>query len=602
MINSKSLGILGVPPALDILLKGSIYAAILDSVPAHLSLIIQALKSNISAGHTCVLVSQMTPNIFLSMTETSGVDFRDDIIQSRLFLFSGEGDYTSNIFRHGVNRFLQEFDYFQVPKGSFFLFDQAGDLFTMSDQNIAQTQAMDYRSWMRSTENTSLFLFHAKDEKISPSFLSCFNGVARINQSKTGIELLVDFWYSQDGAIAAKAFPVLLDATGFIRVIPSLPHAASDAYQNDSNSDDYNAVFYFGPDFESFSASIHHTGAWVQVQSFVDLIHLSRDAIRATIVISLSSNSDLSKIAKIVHYLRLNRGNRLRIVIRESGFSLRYLNELLLLRFGANLIIHQQVAKHQLPLMWEMLAGQTYTRKINKNFDLTLSSILSSSYKGYVDLVTFCNESLCMFERGDILDIPLTLIVASYHEQASPPGILRQIQIVRNGDIFSSDATNCYIFIHACAGENSASALSRITEGKQASLFATTRFINDKESIKEALQLLVQSGNIALAPDFSEALTPPECSNTLAAADTAISATPASMPPQLNTNEAELDSDAQQIISIAGTLTANSIAITQPSSHEAMPENEKNPSGLAILMNRLPLQTPVTESMRWSRK
>lgn len=583
----KSLGIPGVPPSIDALLNGSIYAAILDSVPAHLSIIIQALKSNIAAGNTCVLVTRMTPSVFLSSAQSSGVDFREDIAQNRLYLFSQQDDYATNIFRHGIRRFLQEFDYFQVPKGSFFLFDQAEDFFTMNDQNIAQTQAMDYRSWMGSMENTSLFIFLAKGRKKFQSILSYFNGTLQIGQNKAGIELRVDFWYSQDGAIAAKAFPVSLDTSGLIRVDPPLPLAESEAYQTDSSSDDHNTVFHFGPDFEGFSTSIHHTGAWVQARSLVDLIHLARDAARATIVISLDCNSDLQETAKIVHFLRRNLGNRLKIVIRESGFSLRYPSELLMLRFGANLIIHQQVAKQQLQLLWEMLAGQTYTRRIEPNFDLAHSSIISSNHKGYVDLVTFCSESLGMFERGDILDIPVVLIVASYHEHASPADILSQITIERNGDIFSSDATHCYVFIHACAEENVAAALSRITDDKQASMFLEIRFITAKESIREALQSMVQSGNIALAPDFSEAIAQLNHSNELSDTNKAISATSPSLGAPLNTNETELDSDEQETVAIEDTLTASSVAIVVPTPLEALPEDIKKRRKPAFLTNQL---------------
>lgn len=625
LIQAKSLGIPGVPPSIDTLLQGSMYAAMLDSVPAHLSLIIQALKSNLAAGNPCVLVTRMSPGEFLSRAATAGVDFREDLAQNRLYLFSHAGNCTTNIFRHGIKRFLLEFDYFEVPKGSFILFDQAEEFFTMNDEHMAQTQAMDYRDWMTAMENTSLFLFHARDEKKSQPMLSCFNGVVEVNQSKSGIELLVDFWYSPDGAIAAKAFPVSLDTTGLISVDPALPQTAREtagvAYQAASSGDDRNTVFYLGPDFASFSAAIHHPRTWIQAQNFVDLLHLSRDASRATIVISLSGDSDLQQTAKIVHYLRLHRGNRLKIVIRESGFSLRYLNELFLLRFGANLIIHQQTDRQQLSLLWEMLAGQTYSRRINPDFDLALSSMHTSSHKGYVDLVTFCNESLSMFERRDILDIPLVLIIARYHEQASPPDILKQIKTVRNGDIFSSDATHCYIFIHACAEENSAAALSRLTEDKQSSLFLEIRYITAKESMRETLQSLVQSGNIAVAPDFSEAIQPlnrtqhkPGKSNKAYNPERpiksdrpiklfkVISSTPPSLGVRLNSNKTELNADASATVPGAGSLTTSSTAIAQPSSCAAIPEAAEKPGVLASLMNHLASPGTFAESARWPQK
>lgn len=212
------LGIPGAPEAVRSVLKGSIYAAVLDSIPAHASLMVQTLKSNLSAGTPCVLTTKMPPGEFLRMAQISGVDFRDDIACNRLFLFSREGDFMANIFRRGINRFLDEFEYFQVPKGSFFLFDHAWDLFTRGEQDVAQTQAIDYRTWMESSGNTSLFIFPGKNEHVPQGILRCFDGIARIIQSKTAIELLIDYWYSERGALAAKAYPISFESSGLIRI------------------------------------------------------------------------------------------------------------------------------------------------------------------------------------------------------------------------------------------------------------------------------------------------------------------------------------------------------------------------------------------------
>lgn len=219
------LGIPGAPAAVRSVLKGSIYAAILDSVPAHTSLIVQALQSNLAAGEPCALVTKMPPAEFLRMADMAGANFRDDIAQGRLYLFSREGEFAANIFRRGINRFLDEFDYFQVPGGAFFLFDHAWDLFSLAEHEVAEAQALEYRNWMKAAGNTSLFLFTGNEEQVPHGILGCFNGVARINQSKTAIEFLIDFWYSEGGAMAAKAYPVLFEANGLIRIDASSERA-----------------------------------------------------------------------------------------------------------------------------------------------------------------------------------------------------------------------------------------------------------------------------------------------------------------------------------------------------------------------------------------
>lgn len=588
----KSLGIPGIPPSINTLLNGSIYATMVDSVPAHLSITIQALKTNLTENNTCVLITPMTPSLFLSRAKACGIDFSDEIAQSRLYFFTQEGDYATNIFRHGIKRFLHEFDYFKVPRESFFLFDQAGDLFTMSDQIMAQTQAQDYQDWMRASGNTALFIFPSKDDRRSQSLLSCFSGVARVNQSKTGLELLIDFWYSVEGAVAAKAFPVFLDRTGLIRVDTTLSEVSVKASFENISANDQNTVFYYGPDFDTFSAAIKHSEEWQRAQTLVDLVHLVHDAVMATVVISLDGNVELKQVAKIVHYMRLNRGNKLKIVIREVGFSLRYLNELLLLRLGANLIIHQQIAKQQFPLLWELLAGQKYTRNIDKDFDFAYASILPSDYKGYVDLVTFCDESLGMLSWGDAFDIHHTLVVASYPEQANIPEILGKINIIRDGDIFSSDETHCYVIMHACSEDNSASAFSRITKASEASLFASITYLTKQESILKVLLDLVQSGNIALLPDLTEpiALLRSRRSDELASADE----TPSDevIAPQPMEVEETKFMEVEEAKSVEVEDTIFSEVETSPPTPEIPPEiqPEPEPSELANLMNRLATQ------------
>ena len=511
----KIFGIPGLPQSINTLLNGSIYAAVIDSVPARLSVVIQAIKANLAAGNVCVLLTAMTPSVFLARAHASGVDFSKDVNSSRLYLFSNEGDYASNIFRHGVKRFLQEFDYFRVPAGSYFLFDQAGDLFTISDQNMAQTQAMIYRDWMKHSDNTALFLFSSiENEKNLQTTLDYFSGVTRIIQNKTGLELLIDFWYSQDGAIAAKVLPVILDKTGFIRIEPLShpsdqgvsPRQGKEENQADDMAGDADCVYYLGPDFEVFSAAIRHQGEWKCARNLVNLVHLSKDAVLATVVISLDRHTELKHVAETVHYLRLSRGCGLRIVIRESEHPLRFLKELLLLRLGANLIINQHVLPQRLHLLWELLSGQTYMRKIEGNFDLAYASILSSKYLGYVDLVTFCSECIDMLARGDTLGIPFSLVVGTYYEYASIPEILSEINMAREGDILSSNKTHAYVFMHACAEEDVAAAFSRIVGGRQDSLFSEVSYLSKKESIRDALQNIAQYGNIALVPDFSEAI------------------------------------------------------------------------------------------------
>jgi cellulose biosynthesis protein BcsE len=516
----KVFGIPGLQSSINTLLDGSNYAAIVDSVPARLSIIIQAIKSNLIEGNVCILLTPMAPELFLSKAEASGVNFYEDVKKNRLYIFSQEGEYTTNIFRLGVKRLLQEFEHFKVPKGCFYLFDQSSELFTFSDQNMAQAQALDYHDWMRFSNNTGLFLFTSPEkEKNLQAILENFSGIARVTQNRTGLELLIDFWYSTDGAIAAKAFPVLLDKTGFIRIeilteenVVSIPVPETANICNEPLSDQ-DCIYFLGNDSLDFVTTINHQGEFKIAQNLVSLVQQSRESIKATVVISIDPHTDLKQVAETVYYMRLSRGNQLRIVIRESNFNLRFQNELFLLQVGANLIIHQQISRQRLPFLWDLLFGQIYTRKIADKFDSAFIGTLASKYMGYINLETFCRESLDMLARGASLDIPLILVACKYQDHISPLDVLSQIKISRYGDIFSFDDLHCYVLMHACAEEHFSNAFARITNNKTDELFSEINYLSKREHIFEAVQLIVSSTSFSTAIDFSEKISIAKLSN-----------------------------------------------------------------------------------------
>ena len=507
---SKGLGVPGIPAAMERLLDGAIYAAIVDSVPARFSLVIQSIRHNLDSGMICVLLTPTPPGVFLARAEAAGVDFGDALADNRFFLFSQEGDYAKNIFRLGPKKFLDEFDFFKVPRSSFFVIDQADELFTLHDQSVATRQAQEYRDWMKVRGNTALLLFPPENPREGHGYgmlLDYFGGALRIVRNRTEFELLVDFWYSEEGAIAAKAMGVNFDAAGKVSVaaqVESKP-AALPSVAAEIEATDQDQGYYVGPGFDGFAAAIGRKMAWTRLESLVSLLHATGSAVAATVVIALDRQADLRQVAETVHYLRLNRGNRILILVRELDFHLRYPNELLLLKLGANLVIHQQVTDQRLALLWESISGQIYARKVASDFEKAYESTVPSAYKGYVDLQTFCREGRDVLERNNFLSITPALVAAAYRPPHSPAEVLGKIRVSRQGDLVTSDETHCYLFLHSCPETNVASTFDRITEGRRDEFFSDVGYILDQDKIREALALIPEEGGVGPSPLSEEA-------------------------------------------------------------------------------------------------
>lgn len=490
---SKQIGIPGIPAILDSLMDGAIYSAFIESVPARLSVLIQSLKANLAQGTCCVLLTPTPPGVFLARAQSSGVDFTDDLLHDRLFLFSPAGDYAKNIFRLGSKRFMEDFNFFPIPAGSFFLFDQASDLFTLHDQAVSQQQVQEYRDWIKQKESSALFLFSVpedeKTERQHQVLQDYFTGEFRIIQNKGSLELLIDFWYSQQGTVAAKFIPVFFDESGLLK---AKDHVEVEPLKV---AHDQNTGFYYGPDFDTFAASVPERIHWNKAESLVSLMHLTRNSVACAIVIALDRHSELRQVAETVHYLRLNRGNQIKILIRACNFFLRAPAELMLMRLGASLVIHPNTAPHRLPLLWESLVGHIYTRELEQDFEQAFNSITPSERKGYVDLATFLAETRQVLERIDHLAIPPALVIAAYAPGANPQSSLSKFNISRIGDLLTSTDSHCYLFLHSCPEGHVATAFARIIEGNANELFPEIGFITDTAEIGSILSQLSQNGN-----------------------------------------------------------------------------------------------------------
>jgi cellulose biosynthesis protein BcsE len=508
-------GVAGTPAPVDTLSPGGIYALHVDTLPARLSLILQALHANLTQGTACALVTPLPLTELLARAREAGIDSVEHALESgRLKLFASIGDYTKNIFRFGPKRFLSELEQMGVAKGMFLILDHADNLFTLHDSALVLEQARAYHQWTRDQSHTALFLFlrPQQDAGLNDQYglLSYMSGCAHFQRERDRFNLNVSFWHSPVGAAMGLTLPMHFDAQGQLAVGEALsaPAPASSSPAVAPKTRDEDDVYYMDADITELTKT-QTRGRWTRVESLVGLLHETREAKAATLILHFGNDMPLQQLAEAVHTLRLNLGPKVRLVVRETNASLRYPNELLLLSLGANFVVHRDTALSRLPLVLESLRGQVTTREMNVSFGEALASVAPSKLNGPVSSGVFVDEACHAMRRALVLGVPCSLMVARLRDDVTTQTIKKAFALTRAGDLLTVHGQECLVFLQACPAENARATLERLAGRALAELFSDVRLCSTGPAIGAEIDKLRQAINPQAAQDGVTCLSRP---------------------------------------------------------------------------------------------
>jgi cellulose biosynthesis protein BcsE len=437
------LGIPGLPPLLNSMVRGGLYAVQISSPPARSALVTLSLAAGLRADHQAVLVTNGSMRRLLGKGR-----LHEALREDSLAIFTLKESAAKNIFRHGPERFTAELDMFGFPDEGYFVFDGADDLFTLQDPFIAAEQIRCYREWIREKDGCGLLIFtllgaSSQFAGTYQALLDHVDGAVRLESGKEQLEWLVDFWASPSGVVASRALRARIESNGVLAITESGEKTLSKMEGTGTGAaaaatQDANDVYYM--DSTLVSIAKNAPGKWTLVDNLVGLMHASRSAVAASAILVFDRNTDLRQLAQAVHTLRTSLGKQFKIIIRELDASLRYQNELLLLRLGANLILHRDVPVARLQLAIQSLAGQTFSREVDVNFEHALASVSAASGVGYAQAPQFVQQVGDIVERSKALSIPYAMIRAKPPKGQSLEQAVSRFRLTRNGDMVT--ATN----------------------------------------------------------------------------------------------------------------------------------------------------------------
>ncbi len=424
------LGIEGLPVFSSDMICGGLYALKVRTPSARFPLFSSSLKSAIESGLQCTIITASSPEEFLQRLEIpGGFSCAEPLADGRLSVFSMQDEFGKKIFRYGADRLVQELEDFEVPEGSFLLFEQADDVLSLHDVGLASQQIKILAKWFKRRRITGLMAFaRSNGQKIETlnTLMDHLTGIAKLGGDRDGLEITFLYWRSTPGVIAARNFrlytaenglyavsrreverqaqtdgsddagpqsvepstsnvrmPAVLSPTrmhaeampqSVSQAAPHLPHFAGavpvEMLFDAQSSDTPHYYFYVEPEMDVLKDSI--PGEWRLVNGMQNMLYAAHDKPRAMIFLSLDGGHDVLDLARTVHSLRKSLGLQVQILVRERTRSVDENHKQLLLHSGANVVVAKDIALAHFPKFLNSLRNQRFSRSFEPDFDTIL--------------------------------------------------------------------------------------------------------------------------------------------------------------------------------------------------------------------------------------
>jgi len=504
------LGIHGLDNLTNNMIGGGLYILIAETPSARFPILASSIGTALKDNLSCTVIVPSNPASFIQRIESFDNSITPDLItNNRLQLFVMQDEFSKTVFRYGAEGFVKELEHFEIPVASYLVIDQADELLSLHDMSLALDQVDVLGKWLDQRQITALLIFSRVTEAHSSTLnalMDNLTGIVRLGGDRDGLELTFDYWQSPDGTVAAKNYHLITLESGVYEAttksVAPEQLAGDGSVEAVSEAEDAEQhFFYMDPDLNSVAKQM--PGVWERVDTLVGMMHATRATHSGTTILRFQPDTNLRQLSETVHTLRLSLGHRAHIVVQEKGASLRYQNEALLLRLGANLVVHKDVPTSRLPLLLESLRGQIFSRDVNINFEAALASVTPSRLRGYLLPARFVREVNVILERAETLNVPYALVIGKPAPSTTMVDILMHIKLSRSGDLITADSNYCYLFLNACPQTVLLATLERVLGGSLDASLDAPKFLVQRVEVEAELASLTHAAERGDLPDYS---------------------------------------------------------------------------------------------------
>lgn len=504
-----SIGIAGLPNPVRTMISGKAYAINVQQASAASACFDSSIAAALDAQRRAIAVIRTPAAEFLKRLGRLGINTAEVIQQNRLLILQKSDRQGEKLLRHGARHFTDELDYFSASRESLFAVENAEDLFTLDDPHLAGEQAKIYQEWYQSTRATALLFFsiaRINGPQIAAlrTLSDVFAGLVEFGQAGIQLSWRVNHWQSPFASLSHREYAIGFDSQG-TRLVAA-------GYQLEG----LDVQIRHAPDQDRIittEAVVQGERGiptnWRIVDDLDALLEAAEGSVAATCLIDFVNGDKLHLLARAVHHLRQKHGPGLRIIIRERKLRLRYSDELLLLRLGANSVVYAEVNFSRFISLIDSLRDQIYTGTVPNHFEDAVHAAMPPPHIGYLNPQAFCDMVRDTLAQSARIGIESTLAYLCLLPEIAHVDALRLLKIKRQGDLFTADHRGIWIFLYACREPDADATLERLYAHPLTQAFEGQIRYFSSVSIQAAIDRLEGSLYTTPVADFTAQLEQP---------------------------------------------------------------------------------------------
>lgn len=400
-----------------------------------------------------------------------------------------------------VARLQADFRHFGVDRCTLVVVEGAEQMFEGTPDEVAAL-CRQWRDWSEKNDLILLMVLRQKNNDPVPGLLPVsryFGGLARLKNIYGASVWEIFHWHHQGGVCAAKSLPLRLAADGRIElVVDDQPMAEAAPAADDTRIIALKQVF--------LPKEIAATGWDVIDEDLEALPQRLESALAATVVLPFSPTISFNRLARCIFGLRKACGPRLKIVIREINTRLRYSQERVVIRLGANIVVPAEVSFSRFQSFIAMVQGQVFPHGLPTSFEQAVADAAPDQEQGYLAPREFVQAISASLERSRVLNMQNVLLRLPLAYGLMPLDALRYCSIKRAGDLCSADETSVFLYLYGCRESDIDITLDRLFGLPIGELFAGEDRFLAVRNIQDAIDDFVQRMDAGAFPDLSAEL------------------------------------------------------------------------------------------------
>lgn len=313
-------------------------------------------------------------------------------------------------------------------------------------------------AWLQKRECTLAVIAHGSGVSRLRSLLATqhrqLSGLSHLQWQQDRAQYLIS-WWSEGGCINANLAILLEPRDHGWQVIKSDDTANITPQLNDEH--------FFYAEKSVLEGAPALSDYWQLCGNNADVMQRGQLANSATLIFALQRTQDVDMLARWVHGLRRQRGNALKIMVREMRPCLRSTDERLLLACGANIIVAHSEPLSRFLARLESVQGQRYARYVPADVEQLLTTMRPLQIKGHLGHEAFGKavqmliEHSLLPEGGKGILVALRPVPGLSAEQA-----LTLCQLRRFGDVVTVAQQRLFLYLSTCRPNELDTALKSI--------------------------------------------------------------------------------------------------------------------------------------------